>query len=36
MKQSGIHFGGSLSFFNDWELFWEGKFAFLSAQPKDD
>jgi hypothetical protein len=25
MKQSGIRFTESLSFFNDWEMFWDGK-----------
>jgi hypothetical protein len=33
MKESGIRFNGTLSFFNDWDLFWNGRFS-SNAQPK--
>jgi acid phosphatase len=33
MKHSGIHFNGSLSFFNDWELFWDGRYSVHAQTP---
>jgi acid phosphatase len=33
MKESGIQFNGTLSFFNDWDLFWDGRLP-SNARPK--